>query len=105
MFELARLTARGFRGFAGEREFEFDKPVVILFGENHRGKSSTLNAVEWCLFGDQCVGKKTGIPERLDWEVPNRHMPDRVVAVEAEFKSSDGTCVVRREMTGTGRRC
>ena len=104
MFELARLTARGFRGFAGEREFEFDKPVVILFGENHRGKSSTLNAVEWCLFGDQCVGKKTGIPERLDWEVPNRHMPDRVVAVEAEFKSSDGTCVVRREMTGTGRR-
>lgn len=104
MFELARLKVQGFRGFVGERQLEFDEPVVILFGENRRGKSSTLNAVEWCLFGDDCVGKKTDIPERVGWEVPNRYAREERVAVEAEFKSPDGTYVVAREMTGTGGR-
>lgn len=104
MFELARLKVRGFRGFAGEREFEFDRPVVILFGENHRGKSSTLNAVEWCLFGDDCVGKKTGIPERVGWELANRRAGEGGMAVEVEFKGPDGACVVSREASGTGKR-
>ncbi|TET98504.1 MAG: hypothetical protein E3J29_03595 [Dehalococcoidia bacterium] len=104
MFELARLKVRGFRGFVHEREFELDEPVVILFGENHRGKSSTLNAVEWCLFGDECVGGKTGIPERLGWEVPNRHAGEAGIAVEVKFNSPDGAYVVSREASGTGKR-
>ena len=104
MFELARLKVQGFRGFVGERQFEFDEPVVILLGENHRGKSSTLNAVEWCLFGDECTGKKTGIPERLGWEVSNRHVGDGEIAVEAEFSGPDGTYLVRREISGTRKR-
>ncbi len=104
MFELERLKVRGFRGFVGEQEFEFDEPVVILFGENHRGKSSALNAVEWCLFGDECVGKKTGIPERLGWEVANRHAGEGGVVVEVKFNNPDGDYVVRREASGTARR-
>jgi DNA repair exonuclease SbcCD ATPase subunit len=104
MFELARLKVQGFRGFVDEREFEFDAPVVILFGANGCGKSSTLNAVEWCLFGDECVGKRTGIPERLAWEISNRYVGEGRVAVETEFKGPDGTYVVSRETTGAGKR-
>lgn len=104
MFEVTGLEVSGFRGFVGEREFRFEKPVVILFGENHRGKSSTLNALEWCLFGNDCIGKKTGIRERLDWEVANRHVTDGRVAVEAVFERSDGTYRVRREASGVARR-
>ncbi len=104
MFDLTRLRISGFRGFVGERELRFDAPVVILFGDNHRGKSSALNAVEWCLFGDECLGKKTGIRERLDWEVLNRQAKDGKVSVEAEFSSTEGTHVVVREMTGARKR-
>lgn len=103
MFDLARLKVRGFRGFVREEAFEFDHPIVMLFGENDRGKSSTLNAVEWCLFGEDCVGKKTGIPERINWEVANRYAREAGVAVEAEFNSPDGTYLVTREATGAAK--
>ncbi|MBI2913000.1 MAG: AAA family ATPase [Chloroflexi bacterium] len=104
MFHLTRLTINGFRGFTDERVFTFDEPVVLLVGENHRGKSSALNAVEWCLFGDDCVGKKSGIRERLDWEVANRQAADGAVAVEAQFSGPDGSYSVRRELDGSKRR-
>jgi len=104
LFQLTRLTVKGFRGFTDQREFTFDEPVVMLVGENHRGKSSTLNAVEWCLFGDDCVGKKSGIRERLDWEVANRRAADGGVVVEAEFSGPDGTYSVRRDLSGNRRR-
>jgi len=104
MFQLTRLRICGFRGFAGAQELDFGQPVVLLCGENHRGKSSTLNAVEWCLFGGSCVGKKTGIRERIDWEVSNRYASSEGTFVEAEFKGSEGNYVVKRELTGAGRR-
>lgn len=104
MFHLTRLKIRDFRGFTDEQELKFDQPVVLLFGENHRGKSSTLNAVEWCLFGEKCVGKKTGIRERIGWEIPNRYVSGGSVAIEVEFKGSDGNYVVTRELSTTGRR-
>ena len=103
MFELARIRVYGFRGFIGEKEFSFDRPVTLLSGENHRGKSSTLNAVEWCLFGDECVGKKTGIRERVDWEIANRHLQQGEVTVTAEFEGPKGTYTITRAQ-GVGRK-
>ncbi|MFO7773251.1 MAG: SMC family ATPase [Dehalococcoidia bacterium] len=99
-----RLKIRDFRGFADAQELNFDRPVVLLCGENHRGKSSTLNAVEWCLFGENCVGKKTGIRERIGWEISNRYVSGEGVLVEVEFKGPEGNYVVTRELSGTGRR-
>lgn len=104
MFSLMRLSVRAFRGFTDEQQFGFDKPVTLLTGENHRGKSSTLNAVEWCLFGDSCIGKKTGIRERIDWEVANRNAQETSVAVEAEFEGQDGKYVITRELGKGGKR-
>jgi len=104
MFYLMRVEIRNFRGFADAQELKFDEPVILLSGENHRGKSSTLNAVEWCLFGGTCVGKNTGIRERIGWEIPNRYVPEGSVLVEVEFKGPDGNYVVTRELSGTGRR-
>ena len=104
MFQLTRLKICSFRGFAGAQELNFDQPVVLLCGENHRGKSSTLNAVEWCLFGGNCVGKKTGIRERIDWEISNRYASGEGTFVEVEFKGPEGNYVITRELVGTGRR-
>lgn len=89
MYNLKRLKIKGFRGYTKEQEFNFDNPVVLLFGDNHLGKSSTLNAIEWCLFGNECATKgATGIEERSDWEIPNRNSEDTVVEMELV---NDGT--------------
>lgn len=88
MLALKRLRIKGFRAYTDEKEFMFDNPMILLFGENHLGKSSTLNAIEWCLFGNkECSGEKTGIRERVEWIVPNLRLNSNAdVFVELELK-------------------
>ncbi|MEO0072892.1 MAG: AAA family ATPase, partial [candidate division WOR-3 bacterium] len=83
-----------------EKEFSFENPVILLFGENHRGKSSTLNAIEWCLFGSECIGATTGIRERINWEIRNRNLrSDDPVFVELELTDeSNNTYKVLRKL-------
>ncbi|MFQ6052428.1 MAG: AAA family ATPase, partial [Candidatus Hydrothermarchaeota archaeon] len=99
MITLKGLKLKGFRAYTESKEFIFDNPVILLFGENHRGKSSTLNAIEWCLFGSECMGAQTGIRERIDWEIPNRnlHPPHASVELELEDKvTADKLTISRR---------
>jgi DNA repair exonuclease SbcCD ATPase subunit len=91
-----RLVIQGFRGFLRRQTFDFDTPAVILFGENRCGKSSALNALEWCLFGDEIEGVKSGIRERKDWEVANRYLTSPTVSVELHIDTSEGPLVIRR---------
>jgi len=97
MLRLKKLTIGGFRGFALQQEMDFDNQVVLLVGPNHYGKSSVVNALEWCLFGDACAQKTaTGISERATWEVANRYTDPLHVSVEAELAEDDGVYVVCR---------
>lgn len=98
MFALSRLKVKGFRGFRTAEEFRFETPVISFFGENGSGKSSGLNAVEWCLFGGGCTGKQTGIRERVGWIVPNLHMETADVSVEVELTEGDETYVIHRSL-------
>lgn len=104
MYELIGVKVRGFRGFTDEKEFVFDRPVVLMFGDNHFGKSSILNAIEWCLFGDDCIGKKTGIRERIGWEIVNRSPSITDAKVIAEFKGDNGIYVITRRCSKGQRR-
>lgn len=89
MITLKHLKVRGFRAYLEDKEFDFDNPAILLFGENHQGKSSTLNAIEWCFFGNACIGAKSGIRERIGWEVPNRYLgPSSEVYVELELEDN-----------------
>lgn len=89
--KIKKIEIEGFRGFVNKQTFEF-APVTILFGVNGTGKSSTLNAVEWCLWGKKCIGRNTGIRERINWEVKNRNFdPNPKVKIEFE----DGTQLER----------
>src|SRR5262249_12165810 len=75
-YRLTSLTVKGFRGFpeeAGLKEFKFDRPCTLLLGGQRAGKSSTVTAVEWCLFGDEVAEKSaTGIQERKRWLIRNK---------------------------------
>ena len=103
MFTIKNLKIKGFRGYMDEKEFAFNKPITILSGENHCGKSSTLNAIEWCLFGNECIGKNTGIRERIDWEIPNRNLGSRSdVFVELELEDENkNICKIKRKWTSS----
>jgi DNA repair exonuclease SbcCD ATPase subunit len=46
------VSITGFRGFNSQQEIYLSRDLVLLFGDNGTGKSSTLSAIEWCLFGD-----------------------------------------------------
>ncbi len=90
MLKVKRLKIKGFRGFNEEQELIFSNPAVLLFGENHLGKSSTLNAIEWCLFGNQCAKKETGISERAGWIIKNLYYKDKGLAfVEMDLEDKD----------------
>ena len=49
---VKHVTISGFRGFNGSHELDVSRELVLLYGDNGSGKSSTLSAIEWCLFGD-----------------------------------------------------
>jgi DNA repair protein SbcC/Rad50 len=104
MFTPIRLTVEGFRGFRKAQTFEFNQPAIELYGDNRCCKSSTLNAVEWVLFGDDCTGSKTGIRERLGWVVANQHMPAPAVRVELEMEGPDGAYLIVRKLQRAGRK-
>ncbi len=106
MFTLKSLRVRNFRGFLDTDSGRFDlaSPITILNGPNGSGKSSTLNAIEWGLFGDECSGKETNIRERVNWVVANQHANSGKVAVELEIQDEDGIYMVRRELRSRARR-
>ncbi|HUW96532.1 MAG TPA: SMC family ATPase [Anaerolineae bacterium] len=105
MFNLKSLRLHGFRGFPKEDGlFEFSAPAVLLFGDNHQGKSSVLNGIEWCLYGHECVGTKSGIRERVGgWELVNRQSPKATVDLVIDTEEGDVT-ITRTEQKGKGKR-
>ncbi|HZO09226.1 MAG TPA: AAA family ATPase [Myxococcota bacterium] len=102
---LSSLSARNFRGWC-EGVLPLDRPLTVLVGENRRGKSSTVNAIEWCLFGREIEKKKSGIAERADWEV-ERRCPGGAsveVALAIELDGVGRATITRRRKAGAGAR-
>ena len=58
--KLHSLTARHFMPYKGEMELTFpqdeQRNVMIVFGDNMRGKTSILNAIRWAFYGE-AVGR------------------------------------------------
>jgi DNA repair exonuclease SbcCD ATPase subunit len=94
MLTIGAVTVDGFRGFPKKVTVDFDCPVTLLVAENHQGKSSLLNAIEWCLFGDDCTGAATGIRERVGWEVVNR--TSKTARIQLTLVDGDRSWVIER---------
>jgi len=104
MITITMMRVKGFRAFMDETNFNFDKPMILILGDNHQGKSSMLNAIEWCLFGSDCIGEKSGIRERKNWEIPNRNLskkPDVYTQVILEDELGNSYTVIRRYISKT----
>ena len=108
MLKIKKVEIEGFRGFTQKTSFEFNNPVTLLYGGNHQGKSSLLNAIEWCLYGDECIGEKSGIRERVGtgemaWRVVNDNSEKAQVKLEIEVKQGRFT-ITRAEAKGKGKK-
>jgi len=95
-FSLSRIEITGFRGFSVPQIISLGNPLTVLYGENRNGKSSIINAIEWCLFGSEVAAIKYGdIRERDAWEVKN--LKSSTCLVHCEFQTRDGkTLKVKR---------
>ncbi len=105
MLQLKYLQVEGFRGFPTKSDvLDLATPAVLLYGDNHQGKSSILNAIEWCLYGDQCVGGRSGIRERVGgWEIVNRNASGATVGLAIE--SEQGVTTIKRaQVKGLGKK-
>lgn len=71
--KLVGIEITGFRGIGPKLKFRFDRPCVLILGDNRQGKSSVLNAIEWVFYGEE-VRKVAALnfPERKNWEIANR---------------------------------
>ncbi|MBA7650641.1 hypothetical protein ES703_58451 [subsurface metagenome] len=108
MLKIKKVEIEGFRGFTQKTSIEFENPVTLLHGGNHQGKSSVLNAIEWCLYGDECIGEKSGIRERVGkgemaWRVVNDNCEK--AQVKLEIKGEQGVfTIIRTEAKGKGKK-
>lgn len=89
------LEIRNFRGWH-QGNVPLDRDMTLLVGENRRGKSSTLNAIEWCLFGRDIEKKACGIDERVDWQMSHRNSIGGPTEVTLVLARSDGRVRVTR---------
>ena len=64
--KLHSLTARNFMPYKGEMELAFpqdeNRNVMIVFGDNMRGKTSILNAIRWAFYGEALSRHSRPIP-------------------------------------------
>jgi len=108
MLKINAIEIEGFRGFTKKTHIDLSTPVVILYGGNHQGKSSVLNAIEWCLYGDECMGEKSGIRERVGtgesaWRIVNDNTEK--FQIKMEIESGKGIYTVKRvEVKGKGKK-
>ena len=107
--QLSELRIQAFRGIANERCVSFgDAPVTILYGENHAGKSSVLNALDWILFSKRCFQGPLvtdRLRERVSWEIRNRHAPPSLAtSCTAILSNATGSCRLTRTLSGTRAR-
>ncbi|MGI6102545.1 MAG: AAA family ATPase [Bacillota bacterium] len=66
---LQRMVLYNFRQFRGRHEIEFldrdhpDRNVVVVHGENGRGKTGLFRAVMFCLYGERRLSQDANVPD------------------------------------------
>ena len=98
--KLHSLTARNFMPYKGEMELTFPQDehrnVMIVFGDNMRGKTSILNAIRWAFYGEALGRHSRPIPLP---EIVNRDaalLDDWRVEVHVRFEANGHAYDLRR---------
>lgn len=88
-YRLNSVTVEGFGGFTEPQQVKISQKHTFVFGPNGHGKSSVLEAIRWCLFGQA---------QRPEAEVRNIYYPLRECTVTLELASPSGSLTLRRKL-------
>lgn len=97
-YVVESVVIESFRGYNKQHSFTFKDPVTVFYGKNGQGKSSTLYAIEWCLFGEIKFLSPDG---RARDEVINQFNPEGVASVKIILRNGkDAIELERTKETG-----
>ena len=93
--KLIKLTVKNFMPFKGEQTILFplnsSRNVLIIYGDNMRGKTSLLNAIRWGLYGKAYSRHKANIGNEKILNTEAEVEGEREFSVEIQFESNDHT--------------
>jgi len=92
---IVSITIEGFRGFNKAQTIKLDGSHSLISGQMGTGKSSTLYAIEWALFGDIAHIKCS--ESRTQAEFVNANKIDQKARVVLKLKGDDGEYIIQRE--------
>lgn len=104
-FNLKRLRLRNWRCYQN-KEIDFtgnsEKPIWIIFGQNGFGKTSILEAIQWCLYGSDALPTTELLSRFNRIEVKNNPETDMLVNLILERKGNtyDISRRARRKIKG-----
>lgn len=101
--KILKLTLNNFGPYFGTQSLDLDvsdnAPIILVYGENERGKTSLLRAIRWCLYGEVLNQGGTLMDERefANYDARDRKEPFDVF-VEMEFEDQGVKSVLKRWM-------
>ena len=110
--KITKIVLENYRQYANRQEIKFDveetnKNVTIIIGENGEGKTNLLNAISWCLYGEE-FRKKTKYKElpmitqvikeeKEEFEKPSRIMVEITFSINGKTQGKYQDLVLMRE--------
>lgn len=104
---IKRIKIVNFRGFSEEKTFEFEgKTLVMMTAPNGKGKTSVIDAIEWCMTGDikrlheVYNTRNTNATEKKQNAgaiLKNKNHPDEETIVEMLITAENKEYIIRRE--------
>jgi DNA sulfur modification protein DndD len=101
--KILKLTLSNFGPYFGTQSLDLDvsdnAPIILVYGENERGKTSLLRAIRWCLYGEVLNQGGTLMDERefANYDARDRKEPFDVF-VEIEFEDQGVKSILKRWM-------
>lgn len=93
-FTIESLEIESFRAYNNKHTFTFKEPLTVLHGKNGNGKSSTLYAIEWCLFGH--IEFLRFLDGKANDEVINQFNPSSITRVKMSLSNGTEKVVLER---------
>lgn len=100
-YTIKSVSIESFRGYNKQHSFSFVDPITVFGGPNGNGKSSTLYAIEWCLFGK--VEFIPSLEGRAGDEIVNQFNNEGIANVKLVLHNGKGDVEIERSKE-TGRR-
>ncbi len=100
VYVLDSVEIEGFRGYLKPVKYDFGGKSALIFGPQGSGKSSTLNAIEWGLFGKIAYFKSA--ESKSDIELVNSRAPSLECKVTIMLKKGKSVIeVIRKKRTNS----